>query len=308
MAHIQQSLADLTGKLAVVTGASDGMGAVIARELAFAGAEVVLPVRTAAKGATVAERIRNEVPGSIVTTRELDLASLESIDRLVAQLTTEGRAIHVLVNNAGVMTPPTRQSTADGFELQFGTNHLGHFALTLGLLPLLTEGRARVTHQTSIAARNASINFDDLNSERGYTGMTAYGQSKLAQGLFARELEARSRAEGWQISSNLSHPGVSPTNLLAAQPGLGRERPSAGRAVITGLSRVGIAGSIESAARPALLAADGTDAAGDQFYGPLWIAGGPPTRLRFWAPLRRAADARRLWQESERLVAEASAR
>jgi Dehydrogenases with different specificities (related to short-chain alcohol dehydrogenases) len=286
-----------------VTGASDGIGQVIATRLAQAGAEVIMPVRTPAKGEKAAERIRGQVPAAKISTRALDLSSLDSVAALAGQLIGEDRPIDILINNAGVMQPPTRQVTADGFELQFGTNHLGHFALTLALLPLLRAGRARVTHQTSIAARRGEINWDDLNWERDYDAMKAYSQSKIAVGLFARELDARSRAAGWGITSNLSHPGVSPTNLLAAQPGMGREKETGGRRLIRALSRVGIAGTVESAAQPALMAATDPEARGDQFYGPKRVMAGPPVLLdELWAPLQNLADARRLWDASEALV------
>ncbi|MCS5735041.1 SDR family oxidoreductase [Herbiconiux daphne] len=293
---------DLHGRLAVVTGASDGIGTVIATRLAEAGAEVIMPVRTAAKGEAAARRIRDDVPGATVSTRALDLSSLESVAALATDLASEGRPIHILVNNAGVMRPPHRQVTADGFELQWGTNHLGHFALTLGLLPLLREGRARVTHQTSVAARRGALNWNDLNADTDYDVMTSYGASKIAVGLFARELDARSRAGDWGVSSNLAHPGISPTNLLAAQPGMGRDRVPPERRLIGLLSRVGIAGTVQSAALPALLAATGPASRGDQFFGPKRTAGGPPTEQEFWQPLRSMADARRLWEVSERLV------
>jgi NAD(P)-dependent dehydrogenase (short-subunit alcohol dehydrogenase family) len=296
------AIPDQTGRLAVVTGASDGIGLVIATRLARAGADVVLPVRSAQKGEAAVRRIREAVDGARVSTRMLDLSSLGSVAALVAELTTEGRPIDLLVNNAGVMRPPRRQVTTDGFELQMGTNHLGHFALTLGLLPLLREGGARVTHQTSVAARSGSIDWDDVDSERDYDVMRAYSASKIAVGLFARELDARSRAGGWGISSNLSHPGISPTNLLAAQPGLGRDRTPPERRLIGLLARLGIAGSPQSAALPALLAATGHDSRGDRFYGPRRTAGGPPVELALWKPLRDLADARRLWDVSEQLV------
>jgi NAD(P)-dependent dehydrogenase (short-subunit alcohol dehydrogenase family) len=293
---------DLTGKLAVVTGASDGVGRVIASRLARAGAEVIMPVRNPQKGAAAIASIRENTPGAKVSNRVLDLSSLDSVAALVTELNKDGRPIDILINNAGVMQPPARQTTKDGFELQFGTNHLGHFALTLGLRQLLGAGRARVTHQTSIAARSGEINWDDLNWEKNYDVMKAYVQSKIAVALFARELDARSKTEGWGISSNLSHPGVSPTNLLAAQPGLGRQKETGGRRMIRFLSRIGIAGTVNSAAQPALLAAAGADSHGDEFYGPRRLAAGPPAELQFWSPFSTLDEAPRLWEESERLV------
>ncbi|TQK20604.1 NAD(P)-dependent dehydrogenase (short-subunit alcohol dehydrogenase family) [Microbacterium sp. SLBN-154] len=296
------SIPDLTGKLAVVTGASDGIGVIIARRLAVAGAEVIMPVRSAAKGDAAISRIRSDFPGATVSTRTLDLSSLASISALVAQLSDEGRPVHILVNNAGVMRPPARQATGDGFELQWGTNHLGHFALTLGLLPLLRAGGARVTHQTSIAARSGEIAWNDLNSDRAYDAMKAYVASKIAVGLFARELDARSRAGGWGISSNLSHPGVSPTNLLAAQPGMGRSRVTPERRLIGMLARIGVTGTPETAAQPALMAATAKDARGDEFFGPKRLVGGAPAKIELWEPLQNMDDARRLWEASEQLV------
>lgn len=292
------SLPDLTGRLAVVTGASDGIGRVVATRLARAGAEVVLPVRSAEKGERALEQLRAAAPGAIASTRVLDLASLASVASLVQRLIDEGRPIDLLVNNAGVMQPPQRQVTRDGFELQFGTNHLGHFALTLGLLPLLRT--ARVVHQTSIAARSGALARDDLNSERDYDAMRAYVQSKIAVALFALELERRSAAGGWGVTSSLAHPGVSPTNLLAAQPGLGRPRETGARRVVRLLSRIGVAGTVESAALPALTAA--VDARSGLFFGPRRLIGGGPAQQDLWAPMRSADDARWLWEASEGLV------
>ncbi|MEV7874295.1 SDR family oxidoreductase [Microbacterium sp. NPDC089188] len=283
----------LRGRLAVVTGASDGIGTVIATRLASLGAEVVLPVRSPDKGRRALDALRREVPDAVASTRALDLASLDSVDALAAGLREEGRPIHLLVNNAGVMTPPRRQETADGFELQWGTNHLGHAALTLALLPVLRAGTARVVHQTSIAARRGR--FDpDVISATPYDAMASYVQSKIAIGLFARELHARSRAEGWGLTSTLAHPGVSPTNLLAAQPGVGRERELGARRVIRLLTHLRITGTVASAAEPAVLAAtaplsDGT------FFGPSRLIGGPARASEPWEPFRSADDARRVW-------------
>ena len=300
--RIDLPIPDLTGKLVVVTGGSDGIGHVIATRLVRAGAELVMPVRNAAKGASAADQIRSRVAGAKISTPALDLSSLDSVAELTDDLASEGRPITILINNAGVMTPPQRQLTADGFELQFGTNHLGHFALTLGLLPLLRAGRARITHQSSVAARSGSINWDDLNWETSYDVMKAYGQSKIAVGLFARELDTRSQAGGWGITSNLSHPGISPTNLLAAQPGLGRRKDTTEVRVIRALSRLGIVGTPDTAALPALLAATGPGSQGDQFFGPKRQVGGAPVQQEFWAPLRNPDDAGRMWDASETLV------
>ncbi|GEB45321.1 short chain dehydrogenase [Microbacterium testaceum] len=284
----------LRGRLALVTGASDGIGTVIATRLAGLGAEVVLPVRSPEKGRRALDALRREVPDAVASTRALDLADLDSVHALVEALRSEGRPVHLLVNNAGVMTPPTRQETADGFELQWGTNHLGHAALTLGLLPLLREGRARVVHQTSIAARRGRFDEGAVDATP-YDAMASYVQSKIAVGLFAEELRRRGRAEGWNVTSTLAHPGVSPTNLLAAQPGVGRTRELGARRVIRVLSRLHITGSVASAAEPAVLAATATPAQGT-FFGPSRLIGGPARPSPLWSPFSDAADARRLWE------------
>ncbi|GAA2319403.1 SDR family oxidoreductase [Glycomyces scopariae] len=302
---IDITVPDLTGRLAVVTGASDGMGLGIAERLAAAGAEVVMPVRNPAKGEAAVAAIRERVPGANVSLRGLDLSSLASVAALGDTLLAEGRPIHLLVNNAGVMTPPERQTTADGFELQFGTNHLGHFALAGRLLPLLREGRARVTSQVSVAARRGRINWDDLNWERHYDGGRAYSQSKIAFGLFGLELQRRSSAGGWGITSNLSHPGVAPTSLLAARPELGRSTDTAGVRVIRALSSRGILlGTVDSAKLPALMAATDPAAEPGVLYGPKGPGnlGGPPAEQAMYAPLRSADEAARVWEVSERLT------
>ncbi|MFC7489686.1 MULTISPECIES: SDR family oxidoreductase [unclassified Knoellia] len=299
------SIPDLTGRRAVVTGASDGIGLGIARELAASGAELVLPVRNRRKGEAAIATIRKRHPGAVVSLVDMDLSSLESIATATEQLRAEGSPVHLLINNAGVMTPPERQTTSDGFELQLGTNHLGHFALTGGLLPLLKAGRARVTSQVSIAARSGKFNWDDLQWEREYDGMRAYRQSKIAVGLFGLELSRRSAAEGWGLGSNLSHPGVAPTSLLAARPELGRTQDTLQVRMIRWLSAQGlVAGTVETAKLPALLAATGADAGDGGFYGPQWPgkAGGPPGEQKLWAPLRSTEDASRLWSTSTDLT------
>ncbi|BDE36932.1 hypothetical protein SLITK23_01770 [Streptomyces lividans] len=167
---IDITIPDLRDTRAVVTGASDGMGLGMAIRLAAAGAQVVLPVRNPRKGEAALTKIRQHAPDADVSLRSLDLSSLASVAALGKTLLEEGQPIHLLLNNAGVMTPPERQATVDGFELQFGTNHLGHFALAAHLLPLLRAGQARVTSQVSIAANQHAINWDDLNWERSYNG------------------------------------------------------------------------------------------------------------------------------------------
>ncbi|RBO86499.1 SDR family oxidoreductase [Nocardia puris] len=303
--HPDITIPDLTGKRAVVTGASDGMGVGIAARLAAAGAEVVLPVRNPRKGEAALVAIRQQNPTAAVSLRELDLSSLTSVAALGETLLEEGRPIHLLINNAGVMTPPDRQVTADGFELQFGTNHLGHFALVGHLLPLLRAGAARVTSQISIAANQNRINWDDLNWERSYDGMRAYSQSKIAFGLFGLELGRRSRAHGWGVTSNLSHPGVAPTNLLSARPELGRTDDTTGVKLIRWFSTRGILfGTVESAKLPALYAATSPAAHGERLYGPSGIGhlGGPPAEQKIYSRLRSLEEAHRIWEISEELT------
>ncbi|MFE2356719.1 SDR family oxidoreductase [Streptomyces parvulus] len=302
---IDIAVPDLTGRRAVVTGASDGIGLGIATRLAAAGAQVVMPVRDRGKGEAAAARIHARVPGADVSLRTLDLSSLASVAELGRALLNEGRPVHLLVNNAGVMTPPARRTTADGFELQFGTNHLGHFALVGHLLPLLRAGRARVTSQISVAANRNAINWDDLAWERSYDGMRAYSQSKIALGLFGLELDRRSRAAGWGITSNLAHPGVAPTSLLAARPEVGRAKDTTGVRLIRALSARGIVvGTVHTAQLPALLAATGPEATGGGFYGPSGPGhlGGPPAEQRLYGRLRDAEEARRVWDVSGELV------
>ena len=303
--HADLIVPPLHGTRAVITGASDGIGLGIATRLAAAGAEVVMPVRNRVKGDAAIERIRRTVPDGRLSLRDLDLASLESVAALAATLRDEGTPIGILVNNAGVMTPPDRRTTTDGFELQFGANHLGHFALAGGLLPLLAAGGARVVSQISVAADSGGINWDDLQWQRSYNGMRAYSQSKIALGMFGLELQRRSRSEGWGITSLLSHPGVAPTNLLAAQPELGRSTQTTARRVIDALSRRGILfGTAESAGLPALYAATSADAVGGGFYGPSGVGhlGGRPGSQKLYSRLEDDDAARRIWDASADLT------
>jgi len=302
---IEIAVPDLTGKLAIVTGASDGIGFNIAARLARAGAEVLMPVRNKSKGDAAAERIREQTPGAELTVQALDLSSLDSVARFADGLLRAGHPINVLINNAGVMNPPTRQVTEDGLELQFETNHLGHFALTARLLPLLRAGNAHVTTQTALSANQNGINWGDLQWQKSYNAFKAYSQSKIAVGLFGMELHRRSLAEGWGIQSNHSHPGISPTNLLAAQPEMGRPKDTMAVRSMRGMSRRGILfGTAESAALPAVYAATNPDAKGGLFYGPNGFnhLGGAPAEEPLYSRLASPDDARRMWNVSEQLA------
>ncbi|GGF41826.1 short chain dehydrogenase [Microbacterium sorbitolivorans] len=298
------AIPDLTGKRIVLTGGSDGMGLVIATRLATAGAELILPVRNPRKGDAALATIHEHAPEAVVSLRDLDLSSLESVAAVGETLRSEGDPIHVLIGNAGIMHPPERQTTKDGFELQFGTNHLGHAALIGHLLPLLRAGEARVTLQISIAANQGDVNWDDPNWERSYDSMGAYSHSKIAFGLFGLELDRRSREAGWGITANLSHPGVAPTSLLDVRPEIGRTRAVRARGLITFLSRVGILGTVASAGLPALMAATTPGDQGGKFFGPSGLRGlgGAPTEQRPYSRLRNADDARRVWDLTQRLT------
>lgn len=296
---------DLTGRLVVLTGGSDGVGFGLAGRLAAAGAEVILPVRNAVKGVGAVERINAAVPGARVSIRDLDLSSLQSVADLADVLLAEGRPIHLLINNAGVMTPPARRTTADGFELQWGTNHLGHFALTARLMPLLTAGNARITTQSSIAARSGAINWEDLDFAKSYSSGKAYSQSKIANLMFGLELDRRSAQAGWGVTSNVSHPGVTATNLLAAQPHMGRSSDTLSVRVIRSFARMGIfTQTVDQGLLPALYAATHPAAQGGKLYGPSGFqhTTGAPAEQEVYRPAGDMADAARLWELSEQLV------
>lgn len=207
------------GRLAVVTG-TGGLGYEDALALARAGGEVIIAGRNPGKGAAAVEKIRQEARSSTVWFEQLDLANLASIERFCERLRSQTGRLHLLINNAGVMTPPRRLETDDGFEMQLGANYLGHFALTARLMPLLRQaGAARVVTLSSVAARQGAIDFDDLNAKATYDPMRVYAQSKLACLMFALELQRRSEAGGWGVFSLAAHPGIARTNLLHNAPG-----------------------------------------------------------------------------------------
>lgn len=283
-----------TGRSAVVTG-TGGLGYEDALALARAGADVIIAGRNPAKGAEAVSRIRAAAPGAQIAFEELDLASLASVADFGARLRASRATLDLLINNAGVMVPPTRQATRDGFELQLGTNYLGHFALTAQLLPLLKAGsRSRVVTLGSVAARDGAIDFADLNSERGYRPMPVYSQSKLACMMFALELQRRSEAAGWGVSSMAAHPGVSRTDLLHNAPGRGS---------VAGLARTWLWFLFQPAAQgalPTLYAATAPEARPGAYYGPdrLNEMRGHPAPARIPPQALDLAVASRLWERS----------
>jgi NAD(P)-dependent dehydrogenase (short-subunit alcohol dehydrogenase family) len=281
----------------VVTGANSGLGLITARELARAGARVVLACRNVAKGEAARRDIEAAAPGAPLELEELDLASLESVRAFAERFRSGHDGLDLLINNAGVMAPPRRQ-TADGFELQFGTNHLGHFALTGRLIGAM-EGRsdARVVTLSSTAHRTGRIAFDNLGGERRYFRWRAYGQSKLANLLFALELERRLSAAGSTIKSMAAHPGYAATNLQFAGP------PLVDR-VFMRVSNVVIAQSEEMGALPTLYAATEPGLPGGTYAGPDGFAEqrGHPQPVSPNKAARDEAVARRLWDVSEEMT------
>jgi len=294
------------GRVAVVTGATGGLGYETALALAGAGAEVVLVGRDAAKGRVAAARIAAAHPSAVLRFEACDLGSLAAVRQLAARLTQRYASIDLLVNNAGVMAPPTRHATADGFELQFGTNYLSHFALTARLLPALrSAGHARVVNLSSLAHRSGAIHFDDLQGERRYSAWSSYAQSKLAMLMFTFELQRRSDSAGWGLMSLASHPGYAVTGLQSAGPRLGRSSPPL-------LERIGkllepwLAQSAAEGALPTLFAAASPDAQAAAYYGPdgFFEMKGQVHPAVVARQARDEAAAARLWTVSEQLSGE----
>ena len=286
---------DQTGRIAVVTGANSGIGLIAARELARAGATVVLACRDMDKAEAAGKQITAGHPAARLEIANLDLGSLDSV-RSFAERYPHDR-LDLLINNAGVMAPPRRQ-TVDGFELQFGTNHLGHFALT-GLLIEKMAGQkdARVVTVSSGAHRMGHIAFDDLQGERKYRRWSAYGQSKLANLLFAYELDRRLRAAGSSIRSIAAHPGYAATNLQSAAA------PRLDRTLMWFTNRF-MAQSAEMGTLPILYAATFPDLPGGAYIGPngFFEQRGYPTKVGSNPASRNEDDAGKLWSISEELT------
>jgi NAD(P)-dependent dehydrogenase (short-subunit alcohol dehydrogenase family) len=292
---------DQTGRSVLVTGANSGIGLRAAEALARRGAHVTLAVRDVGRGEEEARRIRSSDPKASVEVRRLDLADLASVRALAAAHRKDHQGLDVLINNAGVMALP-RGLTADGFEMQLGTNHLGHYALTGLLLPsLLSRPEPRVVTVSSVAHRMGKIAFDDLQSERRYRRWAAYGQSKLANVLFAYELQRRADGAGLGLRSVAAHPGYAATNLQVRGPQM------AGNAAEERLSRLLnrlVAQSDEQGALPTLYAATVADLPGGSFVGPDGPFGmrGHPKCVTASAAAGDPATAARLWAESEQLT------
>jgi NAD(P)-dependent dehydrogenase (short-subunit alcohol dehydrogenase family) len=297
---------ELSGTFAVITGANSGLGFGLAGRFALAGAEVVLAVRNRQRGVDAIARLRAEVPGAQVSILDVDLSSLASVAAAGRRLTSFGRPIDFLLNNAGIMMPPTRQETADGLELQFESNHLGHFALTSHLLPLLRAAPSpRVLSLSSILARSGRLDWNDLQSERRYSPRRAYGLSKLATLMFARELQRRSDEGGWGIRSTAAHPGATITNLQVTGPTLGGSGSSALQSINAASHRLRwLWQEVPQGILPALYASASPDAVGGGYYGPGGFAEltGAPAPARVPRRARSAADAARLWRVSEQLA------
>lgn len=288
------------GRLAVVTGATGGLGFEVAAALAAAEAQVVIASRDAAKGAAALQRLQGRAPPGAVRFERLDLADLASVRAFADGLLEDGRPLDLLVNNAGVMGAPKRRLTVDGFEEMFGVNHLGAFALTGRLLPLLrrSERGARMVGVSSLAHAAGRPDFADLQSAK-YSGMRAYGRSKAALLMFVRAFQRRSEAAGWGVEAVAAHPGWAATDLLRPQPGLAGVIVKAVEAVAPVFSQSAAQGAL-----PILYAATAAVAEPGGYYGPdgaLEVRGGP-------APARAAAftadvaEQDRLWAESERLT------
>lgn len=298
MTWTEKDVPDQSGRVAIVTGSNTGLGYDNARALAARGATVVMAVRDTAKGDAAADRIRELTPGAVVVVHKLDLGSLASVRTAGAELAAAYPRIDLLINNAGVMYPP-KQTTVDGFELQFGTNHLGHFALT-GLLlnNLLSVDGSRVVVVSSIAHNlRAKIDFADLQWEtRRYDRVASYGQSKLANLMFAYDLQRRLAAAKAKTIAVAAHPGVAATELVRHVPGAGLPGVNwlSGRLLNT--SELGALATLRAATDPAVQ--------GGQYYGPDGFKElrGYPTLVTSSPQSHDTALQARLWSVSEELT------
>jgi len=286
-----EQLSDQTGRVAIVTGANSGIGFETARVLAEKGATVVMACRNLVKANPKADEIRGAHPEATVEVMELDLSDLESVRRFADAFRAKHSRLDLPINNAGIMVPPYG-TTTQGFETQFGVNHLGHFALTGSLLDLViqTPG-SRIVTVSSVAHQFGKIQFSDLNSEKGYKAQSAYGQSKLANLLFTYELQRRLAAAGKDTLAVAAHPGWTETNLQEHAKGVKFLNRFFGQEPLMG-------------ALPTLYAATESDVNGAEYYGPSGFMemNGPPKRVRSNKRSRDRNVAERLWSVSEELT------
>ncbi len=296
----ESSIPDLSGKVTLVTGANSGIGFEAARALAQHGADVVLACRNEEKAADALDRISATEPAGTAETLDLDLSDLDSVEAASTAFAANQTRLDMLVNNAGLMFPPL-QRTAQGFEMQLGVNHLGHFALTGHLMAtLLKTSGSRIVNVSSFGHRPGRMNFDDLNAEHGYSPYRAYFQSKLANLLFTNELQRRLTADGASTIAVAAHPGASDTNLGHESPGgVAGALMNAARPVTDLMTQSAAMGAL-----PTLRAATDPDANGGDYYGPpgrLELRG-HPVKVGMSGQARSTEDAQRLWSESEDLT------
>lgn len=293
-----ENMPSQAGRCAVVTG-TGGIGFEVALALAQAGCEVIIAGRNAGKGADAVEKIRQVVPFARVEFEIVDLASLSSITAFSKRVRSNRQSVDLLINNAAIMVPPQRNLSDDGFEMQFATNYLGHFALTGELLPLLRRSDcARVVTVSSVANREGRIDFSNLQGEKLYQPMAAYAQSKLACLMFAFELQRRSQAGNWGIASVAAHPGIARTELLHNAPGKNSVQ-SVIRSLLWFLFQPAAQGAL-----PILFAATSPQARPGLYYGPDGFSEtrGYPSLSRIPAAALNADVAARLWNVSEQMA------
>jgi NAD(P)-dependent dehydrogenase (short-subunit alcohol dehydrogenase family) len=295
-----QDIPDLSGRIAIVTGSNSGIGYEAALQLAGHGARTILACRDTSRATTAADRIKSVFPSSSVEVLPLDLSSLASVRAFSEAVHANVSRVDILVNNAGVMALP-RRATADGFEMQFGTNHLGHFALTGLLLDLvIASGAGRIVTLSSIMAWGGWLHFDDLQGVKRYSKWGAYNQSKLANLMFAFELQRRLTNRALPVLSAACHPGYAATNLQQATTSTKR---TALGAFVFGLGNRILAQSAAKGALPTLYAATSRDIKGGEYIGPrvleMWGSPGP---ARVVSRARDELAARRLWEVSTELT------
>ncbi len=298
-------LPDLTGKRALITGATRGIGYATARALALHGAEVIMASRNAVDGEQAVERIRSQRSGARVEFRRLDLGSLQEVREFCATLLAEGRGLDLLINNSGLNPLNVRHLSRDGFELSFGVGHLGHFALTGQLLPLLLKTPVpRVVTVSSIVQQYGFFDWDDLQIQHNYSSQRAYNQTKLANLMFARELQRRASAAHLPLLSIGVHPGMARTNIADARHELGEFQFADYLISVAMMLMFFVGQSAREGAWPLLYAATDPAAQGGGYYGPHGIAEtrGFPAPARLHTAVLAEATAQRLWQISEQLT------